>query len=309
VVERRPFQLVPKRRPSGLPFGEHPGRRRGQGSDAIGSREYRRGDAVSTIDWFASAKRSTASGRDEFVVREYASDESPRVVVVADRRPAMALYPPPLPWLDKAAAAIAAGEAIAAAAGAARSDVALIDFAGAAERNGEPEWLPPRRRGPAQVAEALAADRGFDARDGDLELAFDYLLRRRGLLPVGSFVFVLSDFLAPLSADALAASVARGWDLVPVVLQDLVWERSFPDVAGVVVPIVDAASGALLEVRLSRAEVLERRELHERRFDRLVRLFEAFGLDPVIVESDEPAAVDDAFLAWSDVRKRSRWLH
>jgi len=309
VAERRPFQLVPKRRPSGLPFGEHTGRRRGQGSDAIGSREYRRGDAVSTIDWFASAKRSSASGQDEFIVREYASDESPRIVIVADRRPAMALYPPPLPWLDKAAAAVAAGEAIAAAAGAARSDVALIDFAGSSAQSGEPDWLPPLRRSPVQVAEALDPARGFDAREGDLELAFDYLLRRRGLLPVGSFVFVLSDFLAPLSADALAASVARGWDLVPVVLQDRIWERSFPDVAGVVVPIADAATGTQLDVRLSRAEVRTRRERNERRFDRLVGLFEAFGLDPVVVDSDEPAAVDDTFLAWADVRKRSRWLH
>lgn len=309
MVERRPFPLVPKRRPSGLPFGEHAGRRRGQGADAIGSREYRRGDAVSTIDWYASAKRSAASGQDEFVVREYASDESPRVVIVADRRPAMALYPPPLPWLDKAAAAVAAGEAIAAAARGARSDVALIDFAGAAGRGGEPLWLPPRRRGPEQVAEALDPGRGFDAREHDLELAFAHLLRRRGLLPVGSFVFVLSDFLAPLPADALAASVARGWDVVPVVLQDPVWERSFPDVGGVVVPFVDAASGALLEVRLSRAEVRERRERHERRFERLVRLLEAFALDPVVLGSAEPAAVDDAFLAWSDVRKRSRWVH
>ena len=308
MVERRPFSLVPKRRPSGLPFGEHAGRRRGQGSDAIGSRDYRYGDAVSTIDWYASAKRSTATGQDEFIVREYASDESPRVVIVADRRPAMALYPSPLPWLDKAAAAVAAGEAIAAAAGAARSDVALIDFAGASERNGEPLWLPPRRRGPAQVAEALDPERGFDAREHDLELAFTSLLRRRGLLPVGSFVFVISDFLAPLSTDALTASVTRGWDLVPVVLQDLVWERSFPDVAGVVVPVVDAASGRVLDVRLSRSEVLKLREQHEQRFARLVGLFEAFGLDPVVIDSDEPAAVDDAFIAWSDIRKRSRWV-
>jgi uncharacterized protein (DUF58 family) len=304
VTERRPFPLVPRRRPSGLPFGEHAGRRRGQGSDAIGSRAYRPGDAVSTIDWYASAKRSTASGQDEFVVREYASDESPRIVIVADRRPAMAVYPPPLPWLDKAAAAVAAGEAIATAAQVARSDVALLDVAGA----GEPLWLPPRRRGPAQIAEALDRKRGFDAGERDLELALAYLLRRRGLLPVGTFVFVFSDFLAPLPEDALTASVTRGWDLVPVVLQDSVWERSFPDVGGVVVPFVDPATGSLLQVRLSHAEARARRERNERRFERLLRLFEAFGLDPVVVDSADPAAVDDAFLAWSDVRKRRRWV-
>lgn len=308
MAERRPFKLVPKSRPSGLPFGEHAGRRRGQGSDAIGSRDYRRGDAVATIDWYASAKRSTARGQDDFVVHEYASDESPRVAIVADRRPAMALYAAPLPWLDKAAAAVAAGEAIAAAAVGARSDLALIDFAGARERRGEPLWLPPRRRRPEQVAEALDRDRGFDAREDDLDLALRHLLRRRGLLPVGTFVFVLSDFLGPSPAETLGAAVSRGWDLVPVVLQDPVWERSFPDVAGVVVPIVDAASGTVLDVRLTRAEVRERRERHERRFYRIVHMFEAFGIEPVVVASHEPAAVDDAFLAWADVRRRSRWV-
>ena len=305
MAERRPFQLVPKRRPSGLPFGEHAGRRRGQGSDAIGSRDYRRGDAVATIDWYASAKRSTARGQDDFIVREFASDESPRVAIVADRRPAMALYPKPLPWLDKAAAAVAAGEAIAAAAIGARSDLALIDFAAGGP---EPLWLPPRRRRPAHVAEVLDPVRGFNAREDDVELSLRHLFRRRGLLSVGTFVFVLSDFLAPLPADTLAASVSRSWDLVPVVLQDPTWERSFPDVAGIVVPVADPATGTMLEVRLTRAEVRERRERNERRFERIVHTFEAFGIDPVVIASDEPAAVDDAFLAWADIRKRSRWV-
>ena len=304
MAERRPFQLVPKNRPSGLPFGEYAGRRRGQGTDAIGSREYRRGDAVATIDWFASAKRSSASGQDDFVVREYASDESPRIAVVADRRPAMANYAPPLPWLDKAAAAVAAGEAIAAAAGGARSDIGLVDFA----EKGEPLWLPPRRRHPEQMAEALDPARGFAAREDDVELALRYLLRRRGLLPVGSFVFVLSDFLAQLPADTLAAAVSRGWDLVPVVIQDPVWERSFPDVAGIVVPVVDPVSGGLIDVRLTRREVRVRRERNEQRFARIVGMFEAFGIEPVVLASQDPIAVDDAFLAWADVRRRSRWV-
>ena len=60
MVERRPFPLVPKRRPSGLPFGEHTGRRRGQGSDAIGSR-VRKGwipsqaTVISILTWVATA--------------------------------------------------------------------------------------------------------------------------------------------------------------------------------------------------------------------------------------------------------------
>ena len=49
------------------------------------------------IDWAASARLSAARSEDAFIVRERFADESPRVVIVADRRPAMALCPPGLP--------------------------------------------------------------------------------------------------------------------------------------------------------------------------------------------------------------------
>ncbi|MES1248926.1 MAG: DUF58 domain-containing protein, partial [Actinomycetota bacterium] len=79
AVARRTFPLVPRRRSAGLPFGDLPSRRRGQGSDIIGTRPYRPGDAVSSIDWLASARLSSATGGDEFVVREHAADEAARV--------------------------------------------------------------------------------------------------------------------------------------------------------------------------------------------------------------------------------------
>ena len=90
--ERQPFPLVPRRRLVGLPFGDLASRRRGHGSDVIGTRPYEIGDPVSTIDWFATARLSAASGRDEFIVRDHAADEAPRVVIVCDRRPAMGIY-------------------------------------------------------------------------------------------------------------------------------------------------------------------------------------------------------------------------
>src|SRR5437763_10547446 len=75
--------------------------RRGAGSDVAGSRPYRPGDDAHAIDWAASARLSSAHGADEFIVREYLAEEAPRVVVLSDRRPAMSLFPRPLPWLDK----------------------------------------------------------------------------------------------------------------------------------------------------------------------------------------------------------------
>ena len=104
VGHRRTFPLIQRRRKPGLPFGEISTRRRGHGSEPIGHRPYETGDPVAWIDWSASARLSATSGTDAFVVRERAADEAPRVVVAVDRRPAMDLYPQPLPWLAKRAA-------------------------------------------------------------------------------------------------------------------------------------------------------------------------------------------------------------
>src|SRR5207253_11467067 len=151
--ERQTFPLIPRRRLVGLPFGDLPSRRRGHGSDIIGTRPYEIGDVVSTIDWFASARMSAATGRDEFIVRDHAADEAPRVALVVDRRPAMALYGPPLPWLSKPRALVEATASIVASAVAARADVASLDYAG-----DDPYWLPPGRRDvPWLVAERQRA--------------------------------------------------------------------------------------------------------------------------------------------------------
>ena len=78
--------------------------RRGSGTDVAGSRPYRPGDDMDSIDWAASARLSTARGADEFVVRERFAEEAPKIILVCDRRPSMAHFAPPLPWLDKTAA-------------------------------------------------------------------------------------------------------------------------------------------------------------------------------------------------------------
>ena len=91
----------------GLAFGGVRSVRRGPGSDIAGSREYRTGDDVAWIDWPSSARLSAARDNDEFIIHELFADESPRVVVVADRRPSMGIRPSPLRRLDKPQALIA----------------------------------------------------------------------------------------------------------------------------------------------------------------------------------------------------------
>jgi uncharacterized protein (DUF58 family) len=291
------FPLVFRRRISGVPFGDVPSLRRGRGTDLAGTRPYVAGDPVATIDWRTSARLSAARGEDAFVVRERFADEAPNVVVLRDRRSSMALYPPELPWLAKPVAARLATEAIVASAAAARAPVGYLDLA-----DGEPTWIAPRARG-RREAIAEREERAADtAPESSLADALGFLDRHAAGLPAGSIVFVVSDFLAPLPEDAWLGALARRWDVVPVVLQDPVWEQSFPDVHGVVVPVVPAGSDRVRDLRLRRGEVAARRRANERARAELLRLFADLDLDAVLVDSHERGAIVGAFLDWADRR-------
>jgi hypothetical protein len=133
------FPLVPRRRLIGLAFGAVNSARRGRGSDVVSSRPYHPGDDVGSIDWNASARLSSARNSDEFIVRERFAEEAPRVVIVCDRRPDMALYDRELPWLSKPAVMAEAGRQIADSTAKAQGLVGYLDYAGGEE----PFWRPP----------------------------------------------------------------------------------------------------------------------------------------------------------------------
>jgi uncharacterized protein (DUF58 family) len=288
------FQLTPRRRLIGLSFGGMRSARRGTGSDIAGSRPYRPGDDVDTIDWASSARLSSARGTEELIVRERFAEEAPRVVVVADRRPAMSLFPDWLPWLSKPAATRIAALMIADSTVAARGFSGYLDFA-----EGEVYWRPPR----SQHEEwRLQPQRPFGAPEDSVTRSLEHLLELRPSLLPGSFVFVLSDFLLPLDEEMWLRSVERRWDVIPVVLQDAVWERSFPDVSGTMLPVVDPETGRMSYLRLGRAEALERRRANEARWEQLLRTFSTLDLDPVVVPSADPADVLVSFVTWSEQR-------
>jgi uncharacterized protein (DUF58 family) len=297
---RRAFPLVPRRRLSGTPFGERRSARRGRGSDVSGTRPYVPGDPVSTIDWFASARLSSARGSDEFVVREHYAEEAPRVVVVTDRRPSMALYAEGLPWLSKPAAVAAAAEAIVRSAAQARAELGHADAAGGRTRVLSPGAVAPRhvldrvRRAP------------YDAEPSSLSRTLAQLLNRRAELPQGTFVFILSDFLADVPPGTWSGLRSAHWDVVPVVVQDPIWEQSFPEIAGVLVPFTPAAAGEELLVRLTAGEVSLRRRENEIRLEKLLRRFRGAGFDPVVLGTSAPAAVDATFLRWAERRRLRR---
>jgi uncharacterized protein (DUF58 family) len=295
------FRLVPRWRVTGLAYGPYAAMRRGGGSDVVGSRAYEPGDDVRAIDWAASARRSTALGRDEFVVREHHSEEAPRVVVVCDRRPTMGLYAPPFSWLSKPRALQAALEVIVESTLRVRGLVGYLDHAGGDER-----WRAPG--GGAGRWEIEHLDRGalFDAPADSLARAVDDLTRRRADVPAGTFVFVLSDFLVPLPAASWLDALQRRWDVVPVVMQDPLWEASFPALSGVVVPVFDPTSGARGLVRIGRRQARGLRAANERRHADLLADLAGYGLDPIVLPSDDHDDVASAFCAWGEERSRHR---
>ena len=292
------FALVPRTRLIGLPFGTLHSARRGRGSDVAGSRPYRPGDEVHAIDWAASAKLSAARGQDEFIVREQHADEAPYVICVCDRRPEMAHMAPPLPWLSKPAAMDAALDVIHRAAAHARAFVGYLDFA-----SGEPFWRPPASaRATGWIEPMREKSDAYLAPANTLTLALAQLTEQRRVLPAGSFVFLLSDFLVPPGEHDWGHALERRWDVIPVVIQDSVWEQSFPDVDGIAVPFSDPLTNRISYVRLTGAEVAERREGNERRLLDLLSQLLDLGLDPILVSSDEPAEVHLSFAAWTQHR-------
>ena len=135
---------------------------------------------------------------------------------------------------------------------------------------------------------AAAHDRRAGRTAGQPRPGLELLARSARSAPPGTFVFVLSDFLPPPSATRLTNALAAGWDVIPVVVQDPVWERSFPDVPGVTLPLADPDDGTPSLVRLNRAEARARRELNEQRASALDQALRDFELDPVHDHEQRP---------------------
>jgi uncharacterized protein (DUF58 family) len=295
------FPLVPRRRLLGLAFGSVRSARRGMGSDIASSRPYRPGDDVDTIDWNASAKLSSARGTDEFVVRERFAEEAPRVVILCDRRPEMELYPRGLPWLSKPTVLVEAGRQIADSAAKARGLVGYLDYASGDD---EPFWRPPHSQQDFwRVKESHLVWPEFRAPRDNLTRAFIHLVAARRSLPPGSFVFILSDFLASPAPEVWEATLEHPWEVVPVVIQDPTWEQSFPSVSSVVIPIADPGTGRLQAIRLSRREAARRRAENEDRLERLLGDLRNLGLDPLLLATTDRNEIYSRFLTWSDLRR------
>jgi hypothetical protein len=300
------FPLVPRRRLIGLAFGSAHSAKRGKGSDVASSRPYQPGDDFDAIDWAASAKLSAAHNQDEFIVRERYAEEAPRVVIVCDRRPAMALYPEGYPWLSKPQVMFEAGSMIADSTAKARGLIGYLDFANGQDGNGKgpPFWRPPHGQTDFwRVKESHLQWPQFLAPEDNLRRAFEFLAPMRRALPAGTFVFILSDFLNMPSADTWSLIVELPWELVPIVIQDPVWEQSFPDVSSVAIPMLKPGTQKVQLVRLTRKEVRERRARNEERAQATVARLNGLGLEPIVLTSADRNQIYTAFLEWHELRR------
>ncbi len=282
----------------GLAFGGVRSARRGVGSDVASTREYQPGDDVGWMDWAASARLSAARGSDEFIVRERFADEAPRVVVLVDRRASLSIRTSALRQLDKPRALVTALDLIGQSAVSARSLTGYLDYA-----DGEPYWRAPRSEARAEQG---SYDRGFDAPTDTVSRGLEFLGEHRRDLPTQAFVFVLSDFLVPPDLNVWQRALEHRWELVPVMIQDRVWERSFPDVGGITVSYSDPQSGRAYPVYVTRKDAARLRAAHEARWDGLVRDFRSLGCEPVVVHTDDLGEMLGAFLRWADLRQMWR---
>jgi uncharacterized protein (DUF58 family) len=247
------------------------------------------------MDWAASARLSAARGTDEFIVRERFADEAPRVVVLADRRPSMSIESSPLRALHKPQAILTALELIGASAIAARSLTGYLDYA-----DGEPDWRPPRSE--VRAEPGTFDDRRFDAADDNVSCGPEFLGEHRRDLPTQAFVFVLSDFIVPPDLRVWQRALEHRWELVPVIIQDPQWERTFPDVGGISVPYADPTGGGISPIYVTRREATALRREHEQRYDALIRGFRSLGLEAVGVDTHDIGDMLGAFLRWADLR-------
>ncbi|HET9938166.1 MAG TPA: hypothetical protein VFQ28_05210, partial [Gaiella sp.] len=92
--------------------------------------------------------------------------------------------------------------------------------------------------------------------------------------------------------------VEHRWDVVPIVVQDPIWEQSFPPVDGIVVPLA-GADGRVRLVRLKGGESEERRRAHVERRDALLEDFAGLGIEPVLLSSADREHVLAALVEWA----------
>ena len=310
-----PFPLVPRRRILGIGFGSFVARTKGLGFEYFGSREMQPGDDPRRINQKMSGRHSALRDEDVVFVNEHHAERSIRVVVLIDRSPHMALYPDP--WLSKPDLAAFAGQTIVASAKRVGALVGYLDFADwgiASSKNRQIFWRPPNQETESQkIKTKYLLHEHFTAPDDNITFGLRYLLERIYAVPQDTFVFVVSDFLVMPEKNILHQA-CQLWDVVPVVLQDPIWEMSFPvwdepllmkllsPLFPTLLPMGNPG-GSGRTAGIGQGDAVRQCRFNTERAARIRLDFKEFGLDPVWLSSLDKTKLDRAFALWASRRR------
>lgn len=202
-ADHRRLQIMASRLATGIFAGEYRSAFRGRGIEFDEVRDYQPGDDIRTIDWSVTARQ------DRPFVKRFIEERELTVLFVLDRSSSMAFG---TVRCTKGEAAAEACALLGFAALRSNDRVGLLTVGNRVEY-----YLPPAKgkRHLLRLVRELSPPAGTGIAT-DLKTALDHVdtvVRGRALL------FLVSDFLTPLSVKSLAAT-ARRHDVVAVVISD-----------------------------------------------------------------------------------------
>lgn len=267
--------------------GEYLSAFKGQGIEFAEVREYTPGDDVRAIDWNVTARTGVP------FIKKYNETRELTLVIACDVSASQRFGS-----VDKLKQETAAELAALFAFSAMRNNdkVGLLLFSDKIEL-----FVPPKK-GKKHILRLIRELVAFEpqGRGTDMALALKTLvqvLRRQGIL------VLISDYLSPLEQfEKPLKLAAKKFDLIPVVVTDKL-ERGLPACAACMT-VVDPETGQEGTLALTAAMNERLQEDARQRAEKLTKLFNPLKVEPITVDTAQPAA--DPVIAF--FRRRTRQL-
>lgn len=267
--------------------GEYLSAFKGQGIEFAEVREYTPGDDVRAIDWNVTARTGVP------FIKKYNETRELTLVIACDVSASQRFGS-----VDKLKQETAAELAALFAFSAMRNNdkVGLLLFSDKIEL-----FVPPKK-GKKHILRLIRELVAFEpqGRGTDMALALKTLvqvLRRQGIL------VLISDYLSPLKQfEKPLKLAAKKFDLIPVVITDKL-ERGLPACAACIT-VVDPETGQEGTLALTAAMNQRLQEDARQRTEKLTKLFNPLKVEPITVDTAQPAA--DPVIAF--FRRRTRQL-
>lgn len=267
--------------------GEYLSAFKGQGIEFAEVREYTPGDDVRAIDWNVTARTGVP------FIKKYNETRELTLVIACDVSASQRFGS-----VDKLKQETAAELAALFAFSAMRNNdkVGLLLFSDKIEL-----FVPPKK-GKKHILRLIRELVAFEpqGRGTDMALALKTLvqvLRRQGIL------VLISDYLSPLEQfEKPLKLAAKKFDLIPVVITDKL-ERGLPACAACMT-VVDPETGQEGTLALTAAMNQRLQEDARKRTENLTKLFNPLKVEPITVDTAQPAA--DPVIAF--FRRRTRQL-